>query len=537
MTDSGFLQRKNYDITYREDGVYLTVYPSAGFFDKVNQEDVLSRIARKGIVGYNANAVAEAVRRRDGIPVKIAEPQPEKKLDAVVEASTSDDKMQAFITVTRPEGDGGAPTFEMIIRALHDKGIVACINEDKIREFVQNPVYGVPVLVAEGIPPVNGQDGSLHYLVDVSRDRKPVIMEDGTVNYKELNLIENITKDQKLVEVIPPTKGKNGINVMGTELKATDGRPAVIPKGRGVYLDKEGTALYAEIDGQLKIVDGKINVYSVYEVPADVDNSTGNIKFIGNVSVRGNVLSGFEIEAGGDIEVDGVVEAAKLKAGGNIILKRGMVGGGKGELIAGGDIIAKFIENSKVEVAGDLKADAVMHCDVKCGNSIILGGRKGLLVGGIARVGKYVEVKYLGNQMFTSTVVEVGVEPQLRERLKLLKTEIAKLEEGLAKANQAIALLNKIKSATGELSLEKREILAKSTRTKFTFESKLIEYKKETKAIEERLQAGSNGRIKVLGNVYPGVRVAIGNAMLYIKEEAQYCTLYSDGADIRIAPL
>lgn len=537
MADNSIQMARGYEITYREDGVYLTVYPPVGLFDKVNQNDVLNRIARKGIVGYNANAVAEAVKRSDGNPVKIAEAQPEKSLDAEIEAYASDDKMQAFITVREPEGGGSGPTFEDIVRALHDKGIVACIKEDRIREFVQNPVYGVPVLVAEGIPPVNGENGSLRYLVDINKERKPIIMEDGTVNYKDLNLIENITKDQKLVEVIPPTRGKNGINVLGVELKALDGKPAVIPKGRGVYLNPEGTALFAEIDGQLKIVDGKINVYSVYEVPADVDNSTGNIRFIGNVVVRGNVLSGFEIEAGGDIEVDGVVEAARLKAAGNIILRRGMVGGGKGELIAGGDIIARFIENSKVEVAGDLKAEAIMHCDVKCGNSIILGGRKGLLVGGIARVGKYVEVKYLGNQMFTSTAVEVGFDPNLRERLKFLKTEIVKLEEGLAKANQAIALLNKIKSTTGELSLDKRELLAKSTRTKFTYESKLVEYRKEMAAIEERLQAGASGKIKVMGSVYPGVRVAIGNAVIYIKEEAKYCTLYSDGADIRFAPL
>jgi len=536
MPDNGIRKLKGYEITYREDGVYLTVYPPNGFLNRVNQNDLLNHIARKGIQGYNANVIVEAVKRRDGKPVKIAEPQPEKKLDSTVEAHTSEDKMQAFITVTEPEGGGSPPTFEMIVRALSDKGIVACIDEGRIREFVENPVYGVPVLVAEGIPPENGKNGSLRYLVDIHKDREPIIMEDGTVNYKDMNLIENITKDQKLVEVIPPVPGKDGMNVVGTVLKALDGKPAIIPKGRGVYLNPEGTELYAEIDGQLKIVDGKINVYSVYEVPADVDNSTGNIRFIGNVTVRGNVLSGFEIEAGGDIEVSGVVEAAKLRAAGNIILKRGMVGGGKGELVAGGDIIAKFIENSKVEVEGDLKAEALMHCDIKCGGSIILGGRKGLLVGGIARVGKYVEAKYLGNQMFTQTVVEVGFDPHMRERLKHLKAEIVKMEEGLVKANQAIALLNRLRAA-GELTMEKRELLAKSTRTKFFYESKLAEYRKEVAAIEERLQQGASGKIKVLGSVYPGDRVAIGNAMLYIKEESKYCTMYSDGADIRFGSI
>lgn len=138
--------------------------------------------------------------------------------------------------------------------------------------------------------------------------------------------------------------------------------------------------------------------------------------------------------------------------------------------------------------------------------------------------------------MSTVTVLEVGVDPNMRERLKFLKGEIPVIEENLLKANQAITLLNKLNQA-GALSMEKREILAKSTRTKFVYENKLQEYKKEIAQIEEMLQQGANGRIRVLGSVYPGVRVAIGKSMLYIKEEAQYCTLYSDGADIRFGPL
>ena len=50
---------------------------------------------------------------------------------------------------------------------------------------------------------------------------------------------------------------------------------------------------------------------------------------MGNLSVRGIVLSGFVVEVGGNVEVFGVVEAATIKAGGNIILRRGMTGNGK----------------------------------------------------------------------------------------------------------------------------------------------------------------------------------------------------------------
>ena len=410
------------------------------------------------------------------------------------------------------------------------------MSQEKIRSLVAMPVYNQQILVAEGVVSQNGKNGEVHYLIDIKKDRKPVIMEDGTVNYKDMNLIESIVKGQKLAELIPPIPGKPGRNLVGAELKAIDGRPAVIPKGRNVVLSSDAQELYADIDGQLLYADGKISVFATHEVMADVDNSTGNIKFIGNVTIRGNVLSGFEIEAGGNIEVSGVVEGAILKAGGDIILKRGMHGIGKGILNAGGDIIAKYIESASVVAHGDIKAEAIMHSDVNCGNKLELGGRKGLLVGGTVRVGRLVELKILGSQMSTATVLEVGVDPNLRERLKFLKGDIPNVEEGLLKSGQAVSILNRLNSS-GELSMEKRELLAKSTRAKFFYEKKLQEYKSEITEIEEKFRRGADGKIRVLGSIYPGVKVAIGNSLMYIKEESQYCSLYSDGADIRFGSL
>jgi uncharacterized protein (DUF342 family) len=536
MTEGKLQKDKGYSLTYENDGVYLTVYKPLDFFSRVSESDVLNLIRKKKIQNYNANLVSETVKRCEGIPVKIADAQEEAKIDSTVEAIVSQDKMMAFVILTPPEANGAPPTLESIVQALYSKGVVFGMNEAKIRELVAHPVYNQQILVAEGIPPKNGKNGEVKYLIDIKKDRRPIIMEDGTVNYKDMNLVENITKGQKLAELIPPIKGRSGRNLVGQELKAIDGRPAFIPRGKNVVLSPDGQELFANIDGQLMYVDGKISVFPTYEVMANVDNSTGNIRFIGNVNVRGNVLSGFEIEAGGNIEVNGVVEAAVLKAGGDIILKRGMHGNGKGILISARDIISKYIESANVEAKNDIKAEAIMHCDIKCGNKLELGGKKGLLVGGTVRVGKEVDLKFLGSQMSTATVLEVGIDPHLRERLKFLKNDIPNMEDGLLKANQAITLLNKLK-LSGDLTMEKREILAKSTRAKFFYENKLKEYKKEIAEIEEMLQLGTNGRIRVRGSVFPGVRVAIGNSMLYIKEEAQYCTLYSDGADIRFGPL
>jgi len=177
-----------------------------------------------------------------------------------------------------------------------------------------------------------------------------------------------------------------------------------------------------------------------------------------------------------------------------------------------------------------------MHSNVKCGNKLELTGRKGLLVGGASKVGKEVVAKVIGSSMATSTDIEVGVDPALRERYKVLKEEITAVESDIKKADQAINILKRLEAA-GMLTPEKQEIMAKSVRTKVFYSAKLNEMKGELKEIDEKLQQDIYGKIRCYNYIYPGVKVSIGSAMLHVKEVLQYCVLYRDGADIRIGPM
>jgi len=390
--------------------------------------------------------------------------------------------------------------------------------------------------VAEAIHPVKGSNGKVEYCFDLERETKPTILEDGRVDYRELNLIQSVVKDQKLCYLTPPIMGVPGRTVSGASIPALDGKPAALPKGRNVVISEDKQTLVAAIDGMVSYIDGKVNVFSSYEVSGDVDNSTGNINFIGNVCVRGDVLSGFSIEAGGNVEVWGVVEGATIKAEGDIVLRRGMQGLGRGILKSGGDIIARYIEHSAVEAKCNIKAEAIMHSNVRCGMKLELTGRKGLLVGGTCKVGKEVSAKVIGSHMATVTDVEVGVDPMLRDRYKAIKEEICAIDIDLRKADQAITLLKKLETA-GQLGPEKLEILAKSIRTKTFFSNRIIELREEASQLEEKMQQDAYGKIRVFNYVYPGTKIAIGSCLMFVKETLQYCTLYRDGADVRVGPI
>lgn len=525
--NNGFFQ-----LLFQSDGVYLSVYPPANNGKSVEINDVINKLTLKQIKAYNRDMVELAVKMAERTPVKIAQAQEDIKIDATANVMVLPDKMKAYISFTPPD-KGRMLTLEEVIEVLNENGVIYGINRTNLETLVKYPVYSEMVCVAEGTSPVNGQNGMVEFHFDIKKNTKPTILEDGRVDFRELNLIESAMQGQKLCSLIPPVPGTPGRTVLGTDIPAKEGKPAVLPKGRNVSISPDGLSLVANISGQVSYQDGKVSVFSAYEVPADVDNSTGNINFVGNVSVRGNVLSGFVIEAGGNVEVWGVVEGAVIKAGGDIILRRGMQGMGKGTLISGGDIIARYIENSTIEAKNNIKSEAIMHSNVKCGNKLELSGRKGLLVGGTCRVGKEIVAKVIGSYMATTTDIEVGIDPAVRERYKALKDEIAALETDVKKAEQAITILRKLEMA-GALTPEKQEIMAKSVRTKVFYTNKLYELKEEVMQLENRLQQDSYGKVRSYNFIYPGTRVAIGSSMMYVKENLQYCTLYRDGADIRV---
>ena len=438
------------------------------------------------------------------------------KKDASIEIVISPDKMKAFIRITEPVGGGNPVGIQEIAFEMKKKGVIFGIKEEMVRYIAENPIYNQSILIAEGKAPVHGINGKVKFLFNISQDIKPTIMDDGSVNYRELNYIENVRKDQKLCEITMPTAGVNGKTVLGTVVKAAEGKIPKVIRGANVYASGDNLSLYSSINGQVKYIDEKLSVFATHEVQANVDNSTGNINFIGSVYIRGNVLSGFTVEAGGDVEVFGVVEGATIKAGGNIILRRGMTGNNKGVLIAGGDIIANFIENSTAEAVNDIKAESIMHSNIKCGNRLELGGRKGLLVGGVTRVGKEIKAKVIGSHLATRTIIEVGLDPNLREKYKELRTEVINLEENV-KADQAINLLRRLEAAN-MLTEEKKEILNKSMRSKIYYESRLYECCEEVASLEEKLNTEAYGRIRVDNYIYNGVRVSIGSASMHIKK-------------------
>lgn len=457
----------------------------------------------------------------------------EKELiDCIYEISVTQDSMEAHLTVIPPKGGRGV-NLDDIFEQLKIKNIKFGVLEEEIESIANNKIYNNSILIAKGKPPINGEDAILKYHFDTSNERKVCISDDGKVDFRELSLIKNVNENQILVTMIPSTKGVNGQNVYGEDVQAKDGKKVNLPRGKNVAITEDGLSLISTIKGEVKLVDNKVSVFPVYEVNSNVDNTTGNIRFVGKVIVKGNVLTGFVIEAYEDVEIYGVVEGAQIYSKGNIILHRGIQGMNRGELRCDGDLIAKFIENSRVHAKGNIQTEAIMHSMIYCGKKLEVKGKKGLLVGGEIRASEEIKAKVIGSPMATVTDIEVGTNPEMRSKYESLKMEMRNSTENLLKLTQAVDLLTKIGRST-ELTEEKKALLNKSIVMKLQMQNKIEQLKSEISYLESYIEEISNGKIKVEGLVYPGTKVTIGSNSMYIKDQIQYVTFYRYGGEIKI---
>ncbi|NLB89218.1 MAG: DUF342 domain-containing protein [Syntrophomonadaceae bacterium] len=459
--------------------------------------------------------------------------------DGEVKVILEKNKLKAYIELIPPIGEGKPCTLEDAKEALAKNNIVEGIKESELRELVSQKRWGQKILVAEGKPPVNGENAKIVFKFPLLSERiGPKIDEDGKANYHDLGLIYNVKMGQLLAEKIPATPGTPGIDVTGKVIPPKPGLDFRLPKGKNTFSDDNDTMVLAAIDGNVTIRDNRIVVDQVYELNGDVDFSSGNIDFVGDVVIHGNVNSGFKVHAEGDIQVNGFIEGAEVVAKGNIFVRGGITTGNKGIVKAGGDLVARFVDNSRVEAGGDiLIRKAIIQSVVKAGGSVRVRDRKATILGGVIQASMEVESRVLGSQLATGTIVEVGVNPHYREEYQKLIKLRNELKKNVDNINHNLQVYQRSGVSPENLTPKKRLMLIQML-------DKFKELRKELQEIEERVlflenefQRGYNAKVKVHDIVYPGVRITIGQSIYIVNDPIKYSSFVLDDGEVRVSPL
>lgn len=409
---------------------------------------------------------------------------------------------------------------------LNSKKIVYGLNEDVLKSFCTTPsaYIGKSIEIAKGYEPVNGEDGYIVWEVEKREKNELTVLENGNVDYRNLDNIINIKKEQLIASKVLSTKAVPGMSVSGTEIKGKNGKEYSFKIGKNVKFNDEKDKIYANVEGQLVLTENnKINIFPLYEVRGDLGFDIGNIDFVGTVIIKGNVPDGFIINAAGEIKIYGNVEGAELRAGGNIFIQHGIIGHNKSFIESKKSLTVSYILDANVRVEEDVNViKSIMHSKVSAGSKINCVNGKGIIVGGTVQAGDSVIANVIGNDLNTVTSIEVGINPLIREEMNNIKKEKKSLEESMGKINNGLLLFEKMKKTDGNLPQKKIELNSKFIKQKFIINKRLFEIDLRKKDIEEEMDRINNSFIMVKDKIFSGSKLVIGDGVKFIKEEIKF---------------
>jgi len=436
-----------------------------------------------------------------------------------VALSTNGDGCEAYVKLVAAELEIESRTSEHIRGLLKDAGVCYGLLDDAIKELVANPVIGEPVLVAKGEPPQPGKDAQLEYLFDTVAKREPKVDAQGRIDYKDLNFIQSAKAGQVLVRKIPVEPGAPGKSVLGKDIAPRTGRDRQIARGANTHLAPDGLTVMASIDGTIMFKGGSVSVQPSQNIPGSIDSSTGNINCVGSVKVYNNICSEFKVVVNGDLEVGGNVEDAFVEVTGNVLIRGGFFGSGKGIIVAGGDVTVKYAENQKIRAGGTIYIGGeVMNCDLYAGDAVVVQGKVGRIAGGNVAAKHLVRAAGFGNEASVVTHVHVAYDMKLMERLREVTKELERLASDEKRVKDALVGLYRLEM-NGKLPPDKKEVLVRFKDFMTQLPAQKDALKTEFEQLKQKLQELAGARVVAEEAVFSGTVVHFGPVYKEILED------------------
>lgn len=447
--------------------------------------------------------------------------QAEGPLDACAEVIVAPDRMTAYLYLFPAVGEGKDIGEDDILSSLEKAQVTTGIDTAILHQLcTQHPYYCI-FPVARGSAPADGRDG--YTREHFSRSQEIHLREDskGNVDHRNLNIFQNIKAGEIICDIYPPEDGRDGTDVLGNVLPAQRGKEAFVPKGKNTRINKEGTALISDIDGDISYREGVFRVVSQLTISQDVDSSVGNLDFAGDILITGDICRGFTVKAGGDVTVYGMVENAMITAGENIDIKKGMNGSGSGTLRAGGNVSSRFLEHTLVMANGNVTAETIINSRITCGGSVLAVIGRGIIIGGTIRASQSVEARKIGTLSNNETAITIGSSVVEEENTGFLTSELEKARRTLDSISKNYRFLTNLPSIPDN----KKELFETLTEQK-------KQYEKLVKELDEKLDTLLHAKpdyrkCHVKSDIIYGItEISLNSSKLIIRDATERCNIY-----------
>ncbi|MBU0473206.1 MAG: FapA family protein [Bacteroidetes bacterium] len=428
--------------------------------------------------------------------------------DGFCEIEVSDDKTSATANIHPAFGDGKKLTESDIIRSIREKNISVHVELISIKEALDwvnlNNESLNNVIIAKGRPPKPGIDAWVEYLFNFEHKNGIEIDKIGHTDFYNLNLIESVSKDQKIAIFHPMVEGEDGFNIFGEKILAPKPKDLRPPKGQNYYYsEEEPTNILSKIDGYISLVGSEMVITNIYNIRGDVDFHTGHINCKGSLNVSGNVINGFNLNMSEDIKINGFVNDSEIITKGDVAILGGFTGTGKGIIDAGGNVCVRFIRNQTIHSRGSITVDKeIVDAQLFAKYDIKSKNNEATVIGGHLIAGGDIVIYNLGHEYEMTTIVEAGYDFDVIIQIKKINNTLEELRKELE------FLKSQFAENTSKAFIQKYQ-------EKKTILDKLVNIRNN---LQTSLKSNSTSKIIVNGTIYPGVKINIAGHHIDVKE-------------------
>jgi len=451
-------------------------------------------------------AVADGVDPKDG-------PTPDR-----FKVTVSDDHLSAWVELIDPNAKASVE-MEAVIAALHSAQIV---QTDDCKERVQAFVDAINgkgdrserFLIAEGRVAIESENGDFIW-DETLKKVQAQWQEDAQIDYYTFNSLVTVDGGATIGRVVPPRQGETGVDVHGQVLKPKR-RPTEVGVGPDLRVGEgESGAVVAEVAGKVTYKLGRLTIDKVLEIRGDVDFDSGSVDSNIDVNITGSVLDDFTVKSEHSVTVGGLIQAATVEAAGDVIVRGGILGRDKGTVKAGGDIVAKFGEESVLQADGDIViGKELMNSDVRCQGHVLAS--QGDVIGGRIYAREGVELRSIGSEAEVPTEIVLGVPPEVYAEAARIEAPIAAKRASVEKIRAAVGpLMANLKRLTPVQKERATELMYQAD----TAEAEITEAQQQRDALIDAAQAKGEPFVLLSKTIHPGVRIRIDRKQTVFKQE------------------
>ncbi len=391
-----------------------------------------------------------------------------------------------------------------------DDRIVALIAEF-VRTASKRKNAAKKTLLAEGTPPRDGVDAAFEW------QKPPPTTDLRQFDYRVWAATQVAAAGEVIGRIVAATEGVAGVDVRGRPIPPAKPRGLELRLGEGVRSD-DGVTVQAACAGRI-VYDPERHTLSIRpHVEVDeqqISPESGPLSFEQDVLCRTAIGEGARLTVRGSLVSLASIEAAEIDVSGDIAVQFGILGRGRGRVVAGGDAVVKFCEDATLTAGGDL------YLGTNAVNSRLtvrgaLHGGEAAIIGGETRVGVGLSARTLGSEGGVPTQIFAAAVEGGGQRAKELEAANQKRREEIARIRLT---LRPLMANLKRLSPAQREQV-----TALCYQADSME--EELNAAEEQRKqlaaaTGESASIRVGGFIYAGVAITIGTRQTVFPREVR----------------